>query len=390
AMRRQTTKEPSGPATSASARPASRALSRKSAMFAVFVVYVGFQYGAMQVVGMVVAMVIDRHAAGILAEQFDEGRIVADLFRMARTAHVPIQANHLVGRAHYQMQVVGHHQHAAAEAVAQLADQAVQLRLPGDVHALHRLVQHQQFGAAEQGAGEQHPLHLATGDALQRAVDHLLGANLGQSLDRAGAIDTWYQAQKTQHRQRQGRIHVQLLRHVADAQFRFAPDVAPVRLEQTQHGAHQGRLACAVGADEGDDLAAPDLQLGAFQHGLVGKPHVDVLQANQCVAHAANRQGAQIPTTSTVWASAWKLTLAAAAAMASLTAAFSSSMAVWQLRQIRNCPWCGCSGWLQPMKALSEAMRWTRPFSSRKSSARYTVGGAARRPSCSLSTARMS
>ena len=38
--------------------------------------YVGFQYGAMQVVGMVVAMVIDRHAAGILAEQLDEGRIV--------------------------------------------------------------------------------------------------------------------------------------------------------------------------------------------------------------------------------------------------------------------------------------------------------------------------
>jgi hypothetical protein len=29
-----------------------------------------------------------------------------------------------------------------------------------------------------------------------------------------------------------------------------------------------------------------------------------------------------------------------------------------------------CSGWLQPTKAFSDAMRCTRPFSSRKSSAR--------------------
>src|SRR5690606_26074163 len=123
---RQTTKEPRGPATSASARPASRALSRKSAMFAVFVVYVRFQHGAMQVMGMVVVVVIDRHAAGILAEQLDEGRVVADLFRMPRATHMAVEADDLVGGAHDQVQIVGYHQYAAAEAVAQSADQAVE------------------------------------------------------------------------------------------------------------------------------------------------------------------------------------------------------------------------------------------------------------------------
>src|SRR5690606_18086051 len=120
-MRRQTTKEPSGPATSASARPASSAFSRKSAMFAVFVVYVGLQHRAMQVMRVVVMMVINRQAARVVAEQFDERRITADLLRVTGAAHMAIQANHLVGGAHYQMQIMGNHQYAAAIAITQPA-----------------------------------------------------------------------------------------------------------------------------------------------------------------------------------------------------------------------------------------------------------------------------
>src|SRR5690606_5772032 len=184
------------------------------------------------------------------------------------------------------------------------------------------------------------------------------------------AIHARYQTQETQHRQRQGGIDVELLRHIADAQLGLAPDLAAIRLEQAQHHPHQSRLAGAVGADQGDDLTTVDLQVRAFQDVLAGEAHVDVLQSQQRLTHAARRQGAQRPTTSTVWPSTLKSTVRAALTMASAIAGCSSSMAVWQPRQIRNCPWCGCSGRLQPIKALSDAMRCTRPFSRRKSSAR--------------------
>src|SRR5690606_17208778 len=147
-----------------------------------------------------------------------------------------------------------------------------------------------------------------------------------------------------------------------DAQLRLAPDLPAVGLEQAQHGADQGGLAGPVGADQGDDLAAMHLQLRAFQHVLVGEAHVDVIQPQQYLAHAASRQFEQRPTTSTVCPSTAKATLPAALSMASAMASCSSSMAVWQCRQMRNWPWCGCSGWLQPLRALSDAMRCTRPF----------------------------
>ncbi len=111
-----------------------------------------------------------------------------------------------------------------------------------------------------------------------------------------------------------------------------------VGLEQAEHGAHQGGLAGPVGADQGDDLAAMHLQLRAFQHVLVGKAHMDVIQPQQYLAHAAFRQFEQSPTTSTVWPSTEKPTLLAALSMASAMAGRSSSMAVWQRRQMRNWP----------------------------------------------------
>ncbi len=249
---------------------------------------------------MIVLVVVDRQAARILAEQLDEGRVAADLLRVPRAADVAIEADHLIGGAHHQVQVVGDHQHTAAVAVAQHTDQPVQLGLAGDVDALHRFVEYQQLRLAQQRAGEQHALHLAAGNLLQRAVDHMLGADFTQRCEGTGAVDTGYQAQEAQHRQGQGGVDVQLLRHVADAQLRLAPDLAAIGLEQAEHGAHQGGLAGTVGADQGDDLAAMHLQLRAFQHILVGEAHMDVIQPQQYLAHAAFRQFEQSPTTSTV------------------------------------------------------------------------------------------
>ena len=56
----------------------------------------------------------------------------------------------------------------------------------------------------------------------------------------------------------------------------------------------------------------------------------------------------------------------------------SSSVAEWQRSQIRNGTECWFAfGWWRATKAFTDSSLWMKPFASRKSSARYTVGGAA-------------
>ena len=77
--------------------------------------------------GVVVMVVINRQALCVLPKQLNKGRIAADLLRVARAADMAVEAHHLIGCAHHQMQVVRNHQYAAAVAVAQAGDQGVQL-----------------------------------------------------------------------------------------------------------------------------------------------------------------------------------------------------------------------------------------------------------------------
>ena len=150
----------------------------------------------MQVMGVVMMVMINRQALCVFAEQFDESRVIADLFRVARTADMAIEADHLVGGAHDQMQIVGHHQHATAMAVAQAGNQAVQLGLASDIDALYRLVKHQQLRFAQQGAGQQYALHFATGHTLHGAVDDLFGADFFQRGKGLRPVHARHQTQK--------------------------------------------------------------------------------------------------------------------------------------------------------------------------------------------------
>jgi len=204
---------------------------------------------AVQIVGVVVMVVINRQALCVFSEKLDKCRIAADLLGVAGAADMAIQANDLVGGAHHQVQIVGNHQHTAAVTVSQAGDQAIEFSLAGHVHALYRFVEHQQPRPTQPGPGQQDTLHFTAGNTLHGAVDHLLGADFLERGQRHRAVHTRHQAQEAQHRERQGRVDMQLLRHVADPQFRLAPDAAAVGLQQTEHGAHQCGLAGAIGAD---------------------------------------------------------------------------------------------------------------------------------------------
>lgn len=133
----------------------------------------------MMVFAIAVVMVgVDRqHLLLRSAEQAGKLGVARHALRFAVTADVAIEADHLVGAGHHQMQIVGDHQHGAVELGGQLADEGVELDLAVDVHPLHRFVQHQQLGLDQQGAGQQHPLHFAAGELLHPVVQQVFRAD---------------------------------------------------------------------------------------------------------------------------------------------------------------------------------------------------------------------
>ena len=86
------------------------------------------------VVGVGVGVRVDRERAdGLFAEQACVVRVLADRFRRAAAADMPVEAEHVVGLAHHQVQVVTDHQHREAMPAAQPGDQLEQRGLADDV-----------------------------------------------------------------------------------------------------------------------------------------------------------------------------------------------------------------------------------------------------------------
>src|SRR5690554_4421038 len=104
-MRRQTMKQPSGPATRATPMPASRARRKKSSSMAVLcgvLVLVAPQHLAVRQVRVVVMVLIDgQGGSGARAEQRQILGTARDEVRRAAAADVAVEADHSVGRRHH-------------------------------------------------------------------------------------------------------------------------------------------------------------------------------------------------------------------------------------------------------------------------------------------------
>ena len=155
----------------------------------------------------------------------------------------------MVGGRHHQMQLVGHHQNPAPPSLPQVADQIIEFILAVDIHALNRLVQHQQIRFAQQRPRQQRPLHLAAGNRLHRRINNGCCAHFGQRRLHLRTPRVGAEGDEALHCQRQGGVYRQPLRHIAEAQARFAPDPTAIRTDQTQRDPRQGGLARAVGAN---------------------------------------------------------------------------------------------------------------------------------------------
>lgn len=164
---------------------------------------VGLNNFASDRVGMIVVVGIDAQRRDLtIGKQGKIFRMFGDIMRRAGTAHMVVEAHHAVGGGHDQMQIMADHQNAAAKPAAQLSDQIVQAGLSDHVETLRRFVEDQQLGIAKQRTAQQHALHFAAGNALQRLVEQSLDANIFERFAVAAFGDPTAQIEKAAHRQR--------------------------------------------------------------------------------------------------------------------------------------------------------------------------------------------
>src|SRR5262245_32729397 len=133
-MRRHTTKQPSGAATTASPRPASRARNRNGSVTSVPLAGSGVGGGwsrpGCQIVSVVVVMVIE--AKGTRRLRTEQARILGMLghrLRYAGAAYMPVEADDAIALRHHHVQIVRHQQHPEPALRAEPADQGIELRL---------------------------------------------------------------------------------------------------------------------------------------------------------------------------------------------------------------------------------------------------------------------
>ena len=122
---------------------------------------------AVRAVGMVVVVLID--GQGLDRPRSEQSAVLwigGHGLRRAGATHVAVQAQDTVGFRHDEMQVVGDEQDSAAQFVADVADQFIERDLAREVDALHRFVQDQKVGTAQDRARHQGALKLAAGPVM--------------------------------------------------------------------------------------------------------------------------------------------------------------------------------------------------------------------------------
>ena len=171
-----------------------------------------------------------------------------------------VETQHFVGFCHYQMQVVRHHQHGAIKFPTELVDQIIKRNLTIHIHTLSWFIQYQQLRAAQQRAGKQNTLSFTAGQFLQRRIDKMARLHAFQRRENIGFTGAGAQTQETADRQRQRGVEMKFLRHITNTQFFLALNHAFIGCDQTQHHAHQGGFACAIGAEQRQNFAGLQIE----------------------------------------------------------------------------------------------------------------------------------
>lgn len=90
---------------------------------------------------------------------------------------------------------------------------------------------------------------------MHRLVEQVSGVHALERRQNVGFLYAGLETHKAADGQRQGGVEVQLLRHVANAQIGLTLQRAGGRFDQSQHHAHQRRLARAVRTQQRENTA---------------------------------------------------------------------------------------------------------------------------------------
>ena len=206
-----------------------------------------------------------------------------------------VDEDHLVGVPGQGGEIVGGHEDGQVETLSDLVQHVHQVCLTLHIHAGEGLVQDQDVGQGLQGQGQQHTLQLAAGEGAHPLVDEVL------------AVDT---LQTLQHLVPHGPAQAQKggpLAHAAGEEVGNGHGIAGIKggglgdiadagrltvahtgggegdnaviLPLAQNGFQEGGLACAVGADEGRQLAAVHVQIHILENFIAADPDGQILDA---------------------------------------------------------------------------------------------------------------
>lgn len=215
---------------------------------------------------MIVVVAVDGEGSSRLdAEQAHVLRVGGDGVWHSRATDMVIEANDAVALGHDDVEVVADQEHAEAVRLPQAADQCVDLGLADVIDAAHRLVEHQEFGAAQEGARQQHALQLAPGEARKLTACQPLDSHLREPLGDRRPRGVLAEGEESTDRHRDGRVDVEALRHVADAEPGTLTDLTGVGALDAEQHAHQRRFAGTIGTDKSDDLARLYVEIDAAE-----------------------------------------------------------------------------------------------------------------------------
>ena len=185
-----------------------------------------------------------------------------------------------------QVQIMEDGQHRQAAIGLQPPHGAQEGDLVGEVHVQGRLVEQQQLRLLRERHGHQHPLALASGELVRQPIREVQGVGIGEgALNRAlvigGRSEQATCVRRATHLHQLGGPEavrqVELLGQDGDPARQRIPRPVPHRTprhgdramlgcERAADETQQGRLAAAVGAQQGHHLAGLDGEVHAPQH----------------------------------------------------------------------------------------------------------------------------
>ena len=302
----------------------------------------------MMIVAFVIMVVVMRiggdHARGGRPEKFGEFRVLLDFRRPTLAADMAIEADDMVALGHHQVEIMAHHQNAAAVALSHRRDQLIHAGLTHEVDRLHRFIEHQELRFAQQGAGQQGALQFATRQALEACLLEVRNAGFVQRLVDLGLRWLQRQRQKSPYIERHIGDQRKALRHIADTQVLLPRDVARGQRPQAQHAAHERGFSRPIGPDDSDDLIRPDVDVHVVEDAPPAHHQRCIVSAQNGVDsfqhHAALAQDAQRPVISTMVLCSLKPWAWAAAFSDAKASGASSSATSAQVSQISK-----AAGW---------------------------------------------